>query len=168
MTQLCCNLVFVLLLRCISASFNFNLQDIEGLIPPRSTLQLISDFGLDNEIPWKAKLSIHLLQNQNFLKVLRNVPKEHVITTNKYYASCDKNESLNTKYLGHSVTRISLIFLHQVTTEFEKCSLIQTRERQSHCGENPAYIFIILSHINIETFRISSDSALTSKLLSIK
>lgn len=157
----------LLILSVTSISSNFDLQSIDSLVPAKSILHIIGDFTIEHEKSWETRLLKFLVRSQNFIKVLVNLPSSHSILFNQYYGSSYKNEFVFSNYFGHSTSSFNFIFLHKLETDFEKNEFVQTRDSFSYCGENPIYIFLVLSVINTKTFILSSDAAETSKLFGI-
>lgn len=126
-------------------------------------MQIMSEFKFEEQTDWRAKLFQLLVQNQNFLKVLQYLPTDMDLRVKRHYGSCEENAYIFSNYFGHSVTKVLVIFLRQVdlsTREYPN----QIRQGLNHCGENPTYIFLIISVLNNETFRITPDAKSTSKL----
>ncbi|OXA42235.1 hypothetical protein Fcan01_22726 [Folsomia candida] len=142
-----------------SVSAHFNFQHVDCVVPARSIIQIIGDFFAEQQKPFEAELVYFLLQNQNYLKVLNHLPPNQNLKD-----SCRKNSYIFSKYIGHSVTRISFIFLSQLEPEAGKKDFNHFRERLNYCGEDPTYIFLVISITNNKTFRISPKAASTSKL----
>lgn len=161
--------VFFLIFTVSHASVlsDFNLRQFENLTPLSSVLHIVGDIKTGPPATWEIKLFNFILQNRNFLKVLHHIPMNHNITSNAYYRSCLRNWYIFSKYFGHSVSHVSIIFQHNLETDFDKKKLITTRSQLSKCGENPSYIFVVASVINSKIFHISPNAASTSRLLII-
>lgn len=137
MTSNICTCVFLVLFSFHTISSNFNLQEVDRLIPARSTLQVLGTFNPEHLKSWESKLLKLLLRSRTTLKVVFNLPVNHSLKSSIYYKNCRINQYIFSKYFGHSTTQISVIFLPKVDTHFEKRRLTETRGRLSHCGETP-------------------------------
>lgn len=148
----------------VGLASSLSLEQIESIAPSRSTLHILSDFSVENQQSWEGELFNFFLQSTKFRKILHPIVSIS-ISSNRYSRSCEHNEYIVSKSFGHTTTHISIIFLHKTETDSDQVKLIEIRERLSYCGENPSYIFLVLSiPINRETFRVSPLSSSTSKL----
>lgn len=154
----------LLIISVTPVSSNHNLQQLESLIPSRSTFHIIGDFNIVHETSREAKIFKFLLHNQHFLKVLFHHPTNHHIQTNLYYGFCKRKiDYVFSNYFGHSTIRISFIFRPDLGSNYQ----IGKLRTVGYCRVNPTYIFLILSRLNHKTFEPSPHVASTTKWLSM-
>lgn len=88
MTNQICNCIVLVIFTVPLISSNFNLEQIESVIPLRSVLQIMGNVKTGNLNPWQSGLLEFLLQNQNLPKV---------ITADRYYRTCKLKGYISSK-----------------------------------------------------------------------
>ncbi|OXA61944.1 hypothetical protein Fcan01_00370 [Folsomia candida] len=137
---------FAIFLQTISVTSKpgqVNISHIDRLFPHQSVLNIMGDFNTSHPKLFDYKLFKFLQQNLKFSKVLHPLPNND-IEHSLQYQNCSHNQYTdNPKYYLHYATKIFVIFLPKIEPQM----FYDLQNKLNYCGENPTYMFLILSTI---------------------